>query len=81
MKAGRPKDDTASNGWWCLALEEGEDDGTKAKVVPVAPAERTAAMARAETLNFIVSFERIFWDPSDVLVFYICSSDYCSTTT
>ena len=37
-----------------MALEE-EDDGTKAKVELVAPAERTAAMAKAETLNFIIS--------------------------
>ena len=37
-----------------MALEE-EDDGTKANVELVAPAERTAAMAKAETLNFIIS--------------------------
>lgn len=52
--AGRPNDeDTANDGGWWLALEEG--DGTKAKVELVAPAERTAAIERAETLNFIIS--------------------------
>lgn len=63
-KAGRPKDDTASDGWWWLALE----DGAKAKVrVLVALAERTAAMARAEMLNFILGLLKGF---PNVLVFY-----------
>lgn len=63
-KAGRPKDGAASDGWWWLALE----DGAKAKVrVLVALAERTAAMARAEMLNFILGLLKGF---PNVLVFY-----------